>query len=343
MRMLFNHGLATKDLFVNTPKKITDKHWRWLIKHCGAEKNSYEDALSDPFKYCLNLVINSVIDEKKRFKIPVAWESYIDFKIVKGDDFIRDRQNGRFQEIDFIESDFTGYCLTYFWKSKAYQKSVQIYVGGDIKKKFLGKINSGEKFYTTKDLTVNDFIDQVAEKFTALSKSEVKRMVLHGFRRMHSAIMFGCTITINSTKFGNCYLFIGSIYLNPKKQIENYISRRDRKIRIMKKWQKVEFTGHYYIGLNENRMSEFYEVNKKARTTLLFSNVIARKYLEELAYRSNKVYVFKVKHKFSGYTKYLPNFKSRDVEYVGYFVGNKLYHSTEEWRNFIKNYETRDS
>jgi hypothetical protein len=145
--------------------------------------------------------------------------------------FIKHREVGRFQNIDFIGSDFTGYAIRYYFKAKSYQKSFQIYLGSDLKKKFLDKINSGEVFYSIKDITIYDIIDEVYEKFNELTKLEVKNIVLHGFRRMHSAIKFGCAITLTTTKYGNCYAHIGSISLNIKKQIKDYSKRRDRKLR----------------------------------------------------------------------------------------------------------------
>jgi hypothetical protein len=138
---------------------------------------------------------------------------------------------GRFQEIDFIERDFTGYALRYFFKARAYQKAYPIYLGGELKKKFFNKINSGTKFYTTKDVTINDFLPQVQEKFSELSQAEVKRLILHGFRRMHSAIKYGCAISIQTKKFFNCIAHIGALYLKPEKQIREYSVRRDRKLR----------------------------------------------------------------------------------------------------------------
>jgi hypothetical protein len=48
---------------------------------------------------------------------------------------------------------------------------------------------------------------------------------------MHSAMKFGCAITINTKKFMNCYAYIGDLTLTPQKQIREYSIRRDRKLR----------------------------------------------------------------------------------------------------------------
>ena len=41
---------------------------------------------------------------------------YIDFENFQEDEFIRQRQLGRMQDIDVVESDFTGYQLSFFYK-----------------------------------------------------------------------------------------------------------------------------------------------------------------------------------------------------------------------------------
>ena len=115
--------------------------------------------------------------------------------------------------------------------AKTYQKSYQIFLGSKLKEKFINKINSGEKFYTTKDFELKDIIHLVQDRFKELSKAEVKKLLNHGFRRMHYAIKFGCAITIATEKFGDCYIYIGALSLNPEKQIKAYVIRRDRKLR----------------------------------------------------------------------------------------------------------------
>ena len=217
---------------------------------------SYEDAISAPFKYCLGLIFNYILDNRVRFIIPHVPESYIDFEIVTGDMFVEQRQKGRFGEIDFIESDFTGYAVRYYFKTKAYQKAYPIYFGGALKEKFLTGINSGTKFYSTKDITIKHFLPEIYEKFSELTPTEVKKLVLHGFRRMHSAMKFGCAISLQTRKYFNCVAHIGALYLNPEKQIKEYSKRRDKKLRKIEGWKRPDYDEFYYIGLNDTAFKD---------------------------------------------------------------------------------------
>ena len=340
MRILFNHGLTAGELYTNTPDKIIDKNWKWFIDHYGWD-NSYEDALANPFKYCFNLILNRIIDDKVRFKIPVSTEAYIDFEIVSGDKFISQKQNGRFSEIDFIESDFTGYFINYFYKTKAYQKAMPIYLGGELKKKFIFGINSGIKYYTIKDITIDDFIDEVHQKFNYLTRNEVSKLLHHGFRRMHSAIKFGCAISLISRKF-DLLAYIGSLSLVPEKQIKEYSIRRDRKLRKIEGWKKTPFDGYYYIGLSESLLEQWIKDNTKSRSLTKFYNVIPRKIKEELYYKSNHVYIFRFKRKkFKGWAYWADEEIVRNLEYLGEAINREFILSNKTWKELIKEYEKR--
>lgn len=331
--------MTPAELYTNTPKKIIDKTWRWFIKHHGST-SSYADAIADPFKYCFGLIMNKVIDDKVRFKIPVRSEAFIDFEIVSDDAFQKDRNNGRFKEIDFINSDFRGYAIRYYFRAKAYQKSYQIYVGSDLKKKFLDKINSGERFYTTKDITLDDVLDEVHEKFLELEKIELKKLLLHGFRRLHSAMKYGCAITINTRKYINCYVYIGTITLVPEKQIKEYNIKRDRKLRKIEQWKKLDFDGYYYIGLNPTALEKWAADNTKSRTLVKFNRIIPRKIQKELYYKYKHVFIFRVKlKKFRGWSFWADDIVSRDTKFIGQSYNHEFTESRWTWKELIKKYE----
>ena len=343
MRTLFNHGVTIEELFTNTPEKIINRKWIWFIKNYGST-NSYEDAISDPFKYMLVLVFNKMLDERLRFKLPVNTEAYWDFETIQEEQFIKDRQKGKFQDIDFIGSDFTGYIIRYFFKGKAYQKAFQIYLGGELRRKFIDNINNGIKYYSTKDFTIYDIIDKVYDKFPELTDSETRSIILHGFRRMHSATKYGCALTLNTTKYGNCYAYIGKMSWDKDKQIREYRLRRDRKLRRIEAWKRLPFDGYYYIGLTEKALKEWVLLNKTARNTVKFRNVVPKKIMEELYYRYAKVYIFKIKlKKFKGWAHWAEKIDSKDTTYIGVAERLKFSPANVTWKELVKQYETRNT
>ena len=340
MRILFNHGLLVNELYVNTPEKYHYKRWRYLNDTYGWNQ-TYEDALAEPFCYAMNLIINRILDEKERFKIPYS-DAYIDFEIVTGDKFIEQRQNGRFSNIDFVESDFTGYFLNYFYKTKAYQKQMPIYLGGELKAKFIDGINSGVKYYTIKDFTLNDILPEVHKKFNDFKLQELKNLISHGFRRMHSAIKFGCAISIISNRY-NCLAYIGKLTLTPEKQIKEYSIRRDRKLRKIEGWKRPPFDGYYYIGLNPTGFNQWLEDNKNVRVIVKFNNVIPRKIQKELYYKAKHLHIFRFKLKaFKGWAFWADHLEVRDLEYLGEASEHKFTPLEKSWKELKKEYETRE-
>ena len=344
MRILFNHGLTPEELYTNVPDKIINRKWTWFIKRYGSSR-SYNDAISDPFKYAINIILNKIINEKLRFKLPVKAIAYIDFEIVKDDKFETHRQRGRFQDIDFVESDFTGYMLRYYYKGKAdYIKDYPVYLGGDLKKKFINNINSGEKYYTINDFKLEDVLPEIHEKFKDLTKKELSELIKIGFRRMHSSLRFGCAITINTKKFGNCYVYIGTLSLNPIFQIKDYVIRRNKKLRKIWYWERNKFTEEYYVGLNEKSFLEWVKLNKNSRSLFYIKSIIVKKIKEEFYYSYKNTHIFKIKvKKTKKWALWFQDKKIRDVEYLGYCESGIFTPSNITWKELIKENEKRSS
>lgn len=331
MRMLFNHGMTPAELYTNTPLKICDRKRRWFVKHYGGTQ-SRGDALANPFKFAIGYILNKMIDEKARFIIPNVSESYWDFKIIADDDFVKARQNGKFQEIDFVNSDFKGYMLYYHFKTKGYQKAYPMYLGGDLKKKFIHRINEGDSFYTTKNLTLKDILPEVYKRFPELTKKEVKSLLIHGFMRMNHCMKFGCAFTINTKKFYNCYVFIGKISLDPENQIKEFLVRRDRKLRKICAWKKEPFDKYYYIGLKGKGFENWLNLNERSSRIVKFENIIARRLLEEFYYRGEGMHIFRIRlSKFKGYAFWADRLEAKKVDYLGTIKNYKLDASVKTW------------
>jgi nitrite reductase/ring-hydroxylating ferredoxin subunit len=113
-------------------------------------------------------------------------------------------------------------------------RTMPIFLGSELKEKFVNLINTGEKFYTTKSVTIHDFFDEVCEKFDKLDKEEVEYLLRFGFRRLVTCANHGCNFLLNTGKYLNCYVFIGLINLNKEKQLKNFSVKRDLKLRRIK-------------------------------------------------------------------------------------------------------------
>lgn len=94
-----------------------------------------EKICSNIFKDFFKLMFDDVINNDDIFKLPLPYsEGYIQTELLRGEDFKKARQNGVFQDIDFLKSNFTGVQVIFRYKQKGFFKRKKIYVSDKIKK-----------------------------------------------------------------------------------------------------------------------------------------------------------------------------------------------------------------
>lgn len=337
MRLLLNHGITAGELYTNTPKTVCSRSKKWWIENYNYT-NDIREAMSAPFKYCLGFILNKMLDEKIRFRIPGS-KNYLDFKPITGDKFVEHRQNGQFQEIDFIQSDFTGYSLKYFIISNKRHTAISMFLGGDIKHKFIDLINNGDKFYTTETFSLDEIVDPVHSIFPKLEKKEIRRLLLFGFRRLDSVIKFGCTFTFSTTQFINCYVHIGFIYLDPFRRRQHYLVRRSMKLRRVQNWAG-NTSSIYYIGLSGKYFDDWVVLNKKSKCVVKFKDVVIKNIYEEFYHRGNHIHMFKIDiNDYMGRAIWVNELSVRKVEYLGILKGTTLTKADKSWLHLKKEYE----
>ena len=352
MRILFNHGITQSELFAGTDEDITDKDLRWFQNNFDVNYTNPNDYLGFIFLYTLDLIITHVIENKVRFLGPFG-NFHIDFENFQAEEFIKPRQLGRLQDIDIVQSDFTGYQLSFFYKASKNDTLIRkrnFYLGKKHKEQFLKKVNSGEKMYSIKDIGIAEFMPKVYERFSRLPKKDVKKIVYRGLFRMYYAIKQQCFFTMRSSIL-NCAFFIGSINKVPEKHVKDYFFRMRMKQMKIAKWDKRKFNQYYYIGISESRLKDWVALNDKSNKAgwcwVWFEKVFARRQVETVMYNAMHIYIFKVKmlkkdsHRWNFW---VDKKKYRDVMFIGEGIGYKFHPATIHWKDLIKEFnETRDN
>lgn len=107
-----------------------------------------EEIVQQIFKESVKLVINDIIDNNVTFVFP-GNRGTIHMNRITGEDFVAARQNGKFQEIDFISSFFSGYQLTMTMLKKNGEpaRTKPIYVDKKLKNKIIENTNNGKQYY----------------------------------------------------------------------------------------------------------------------------------------------------------------------------------------------------
>lgn len=97
------------------------------------------------FRRALELILNDIIDNNIRFELPIN-KSYIHVKPFKNEDFSTGRRNGKWKEIDFLKSFFTGYQLVLELPHTKIARRKPIYISGKLRQKLIDNVNNGKQY-----------------------------------------------------------------------------------------------------------------------------------------------------------------------------------------------------
>ena len=103
-----SYALTARDLYTNFDYKKLKTDYKELPRPLC---DNPRQLLARIFRYFFFLVIVDIIENKTTFRFPRTFRAFLEMLPVSGNDFIRARQNGKFQDVDFLTSDFTGYNL----------------------------------------------------------------------------------------------------------------------------------------------------------------------------------------------------------------------------------------
>jgi hypothetical protein len=97
----------------------------------------------------MQLIVEDIIENNVHFLLPTlgSTESYLYMKKTSGNDFKKAVRNGKWNDIDFLTSNFTGYQLAMSVKSpKRPEKEKSIYLGYKHKDRITELTNEGKRY-----------------------------------------------------------------------------------------------------------------------------------------------------------------------------------------------------
>ena len=102
-----SYSMTPQDLYYGYGKKFKP---RYNSKNTFKNYWNCEFECGRVFTYFFYLVIKDIIENQVTFKLPVN-RCYLEMTPVTGEEFEKAVQNGAFQDVDFLASNFTGYNL----------------------------------------------------------------------------------------------------------------------------------------------------------------------------------------------------------------------------------------
>ena len=103
------------------------------------------------FTYFIYQVVLDIIENNVTFEFPLKGRARAEFyvKVFQGEDFQRLYKAGKWPDIDFLNSEFTGYQIYFRYKTKnGQEKEKPVYISHkNARDIFHQKINEGKKYY----------------------------------------------------------------------------------------------------------------------------------------------------------------------------------------------------
>ena len=102
--------------------------------------------------------------------------------------------------------------------------------------------------------TIDDYVDAVCELHPELSREEIKRILIYGWKMILQYVSFGNDIQILSNKF---FLFIGRIPNSALAVFNTYCYKLAKRIQYMFRRTKSKWDGYYYFSRTENQYIDY--------------------------------------------------------------------------------------
>lgn len=146
-KFAMGHTFSAKDLFHNFP-----------INKLKIDYDTVKDIYSDGDKRALSasiftkgmqLIIEDIIENNVHFLLPTLGsnEAYLYMNKTSGNDFKNAVKRGKWRDVDFLTSNFTGYQLALSVKSpKRPEKEKSIYLGYKHKDRITELTNDGKRY-----------------------------------------------------------------------------------------------------------------------------------------------------------------------------------------------------
>lgn len=146
-KFAMGHTFSTREIFHNFPIDKLKMDYDTVKKiYTDGDKRSLSASI---FAKGMQLIIEDIIENNVHFLLPTLGqnESYLYMKKTSGNDFKRAFKKGKWKDVDFLTSNFTGYQLALSIKSKKRpEKLKSIYLGYKHKDRITELTNEGKRY-----------------------------------------------------------------------------------------------------------------------------------------------------------------------------------------------------
>lgn len=261
--------------------------------------NAHRDILvTRVFKSCVQLVIRDIIQNNITFILPLRGNKKcnIHMQRIRGSSFKNLRRNGKWRDVDIINSNFTGYQLGVYLLGNRTPRIKNIYVSKYLSDEITKKTNEGFQYGDSKhDKKVEDYCQDLKNIYPKVSLSDLKRIVSFGWRNLYLLLSYGGDVCISDQ---TQWYYFGNLRKDSIKFFNDYVRKLSLKIRILYKRKKIEWDNYYYFALTDQQYAQYCsQKNTKGRPKrkFKFENIMMYQIFDECKVSEHeKKYIFKI-------------------------------------------------
>lgn len=166
--------------------------------------------------------------------------------------------------------------------------------------------------------SINDYVNELQEKFPYLKKSDIKKIISYGWKQFYLLNSYGGDVHIKGPEL---WLYSGKLTTNSVVHYLRYKRKLCLKLRVLYRRKKINWDGFYYFALTQQQYEKLQsQQNKRGRKRRIFDygTIYAYKIKDECCIQeNNKTYIMRFPYPIElGFKIKLENFKSDKVEFV---------------------------
>lgn len=289
-------GFNLTDMFMNFPLKKLQIN----CNECNALIGTYHrDKLAIRiFRECFKVVIEDIIENNVTFWLPLTGgkKCNMHMKRVEGKEFQNLRQGGKWEDIDILNSNFSGYEIRFFMLGNRTPRVKTVYLNKFYRDRISYYTNLGKSYGDSKnDKVISDYLEIVSQKFPTVSLQDIKRILSFGWKSLYLHNSYGGDTLITDKEI---WCYIGRLRKNPLDHFYYYIRKLIIKIRVLYRRKEFPWNGYYYFALSEAQYQSYLsQKNKRGRPRKCFNfgTVYLYQILDECRISEHaKKYIFKV-------------------------------------------------
>lgn len=145
--LAIGHAFSLRNIFMNFPVEKL----KMTVKQCKDifSDGNKRDLAAAIFARSVEIIVNDIIENNNYFKLPTQGKSqaYLGMRRTTGEKFKKAFKRGKWRDVDFIMSNFTGYQLELKMDSgRRLPKSKPIYISEKYKQKITDYTNQGKQY-----------------------------------------------------------------------------------------------------------------------------------------------------------------------------------------------------